>query len=237
MLELGGREACHALEELGKERLIGKIHVIGDLGDGFVAVLEVYLDAGDQSIVNPLLGALAAHPGDDGAQVSWRETQLRGVEVDGVVLGRKAADQLDKVGEQLLLAGQGLAVALLVPAPQVVGIPQQGTGQMQCHLAAVGRPHDVVVEQQVQVVVVLGVLLIEVQVKVPQVPVKGLGDAVADGQLEQVIAQGESDGLYIARSLVILDDAVGAQIDQVASDDVVLDQVKRGMCPALLEEQ
>ena len=136
MPELCGVDACHSFKEFGHEGRIGKIQVIGDAGDRFVAVLEVNLDAGDQGIVDPLLGTLAAHAADDSAQVAWRETQPRGVEVDGVVSWGVLADKLNKVGEQLLLAGLPFTATLLVLAPQVIDIPQQGTHQVQCHLTA-----------------------------------------------------------------------------------------------------
>ena len=67
--------ACHALEEFGQKRGVGEIHVVTDAGDGLVGVLEVDFDAGDQGIVNPLLGTLAAHLPDDGAHVAGREAQ------------------------------------------------------------------------------------------------------------------------------------------------------------------
>ena len=73
--ELTRRLACHALEELGEERGIGEIKLITDAGNGLVAVLEFNLDAGDQGIVYPLLGTLAAHLANDGAHVTWREAQ------------------------------------------------------------------------------------------------------------------------------------------------------------------
>ena len=73
--ELTWRLACHALEELGEEGGIGEIHLIADGGNGLVGVFEVDFDAGDQGIVNPLLGALAAHLLDDGAHVTGCEAQ------------------------------------------------------------------------------------------------------------------------------------------------------------------
>ena len=75
ILELGGGLACHALEEFTEERRVGEIEFIADEGNGFARVLEFNLDARGQGFVNPLLGALAAHLLDDGAQVARRDAQ------------------------------------------------------------------------------------------------------------------------------------------------------------------
>ena len=73
--EMAGGHACHALEKLDEERRVGEVHLVGDVGDGFVGVLEVNLDAGHQCLVNPLFGCLAAHLLDHGAQVARRDAQ------------------------------------------------------------------------------------------------------------------------------------------------------------------
>lgn len=122
--EAGGGHARHSLEELDHERWIGKIHVVCNVRNGFVAVLELDLDASDKGIVDPLLGTLAAHLSDDGAHVTWCDTQARGIIVDSMMSGCKLAHQLDEVGEQALLARLVLAISLLVLTPQVIHIPQ-----------------------------------------------------------------------------------------------------------------
>ena len=63
----------HAFEKLGEKRRVGKVHLIADAGNGHVGVFERDFDASDQGIVNPLLGASAAHLLDQGAQVAWRQ--------------------------------------------------------------------------------------------------------------------------------------------------------------------
>ena len=134
--ELLGSHSRHAFKKLGEKRLVGEIHVVANAGDGLAGVAQVDLDARDQCLVDPLLGTLAACLLDHRAQVTGRDAQSRRIELDGVVLGRKLGDQLDKVGEQALLARLALAVGLLVVAPQVIDIPQERAQQVQCHLAA-----------------------------------------------------------------------------------------------------
>ena len=52
------------------------MHVVGNLGDGFVGVLQFDLDAQDEGAVNPLLGCDVAGLADDGAQIASGEAHL-----------------------------------------------------------------------------------------------------------------------------------------------------------------
>ncbi len=130
LAELAWSHARHALEEFGQKRLVGEVHIIADAGNGLLGVQQVDFDARDQCLVNPLFGTSATCLLDHSAQVTWGDAQARGIELDGVVLGGKFADQLDEIGEQALLARLVLAVGLLLTAPQVIHIPQQGAHQV-----------------------------------------------------------------------------------------------------------
>ena len=229
--------ACHAFEEFGQERGVGEIHVVADAGDGLVGVLEVDFDAGDQGVVNPLFGALAAHLLDDCAHVSRCETQARGIEVDGVVLGGKLAHQLDEIGEQALLARLVLAVILLLTAPQVVNIPQEGAHQVKCDLAAAILLPQVIVKHQVQLVQVFLLGRAQPHLEVAQVPVEGVGDAIAHCQREQFVADRQANALHIAGGVLVLEDAVGAQKHQVTGLKASLHHVDDGIGPAVLDHE
>ena len=52
------------------------MHVVGNLGDGFVGVFQFDLDAQDEGAVNPLLGYDIAGSDDDGAQIASGEAHL-----------------------------------------------------------------------------------------------------------------------------------------------------------------
>ena len=73
---LRGCRSGESPEVFAEERGVGKVHVVGNLGDGFVGVFQFDLDAQDEGAVNPLLGCDVAGLADDGAQIASGEAHL-----------------------------------------------------------------------------------------------------------------------------------------------------------------
>ena len=68
--------ACKAFEELREEGRVGKVCVVGDLCYSLVGVSELYLDMGEQRLIDPFLRRPSADLTDEGADVAGREAEL-----------------------------------------------------------------------------------------------------------------------------------------------------------------
>ena len=116
------RHAGEAMEIFGKERGVGKVHLLSYLCRRLVCVAQFYFDAGDEGTVNPVFGGSAAGLADDGSQVSLGETHALGIVAYLVMLGTMLCDQLKETVEDGLLVRTtaGLLVGLLAEQMVIV---------------------------------------------------------------------------------------------------------------------
>lgn len=99
------QESCgEATEIFGKERGIGKVHLLRNLRCGLVCVAQFYFDAGDEGAVYPVFGCGSAGLSDDGAQVALGETHTLGIVSYLVMFSTMLGDQLEETVEDSLLA-------------------------------------------------------------------------------------------------------------------------------------
>ena len=80
------------------------MHLIGYLRCQLVCVAQFYFDAGDEGTVYPFFGGGAAGLADNGAQVSFGEAYVLGIEANLVMFGTVLGDQLEESVEDGLLA-------------------------------------------------------------------------------------------------------------------------------------
>ena len=97
-------EADDSFEVFAEERRIGEVQLFSDLGDRFVAVHELHLDAGDERTVYPFLGCDTAGLADDGAKITFSQAETVGVVAYLVLLGAMQVDKLDETVEDGLFA-------------------------------------------------------------------------------------------------------------------------------------
>ncbi len=121
--------------------------------------------------------------------------------------------------------------------PEVVDEPQQCAEQVQGDLTAVSWQASVLMDHVMDVVVERSLTGLEVKLEIAQVSIESPRDAVADGELKEVVAHGDAEGLDVGRSLSILYDAIGAQVQEVACRDVVVNHVERHASRATRDEQ
>ena len=99
-----GSHACETTEIFGKERGIGKVHILGYLRCRLVCVAQFYFDASDESTVYPVFGGSAAGLADNGAQVALGEAHALGIVAYLVLFVTVLGNQLKETVEDSLLA-------------------------------------------------------------------------------------------------------------------------------------
>ena len=127
------------LEIATEERLVGKVHPVGDFLDVEMAVFELVLDLHDRMAVDDRLGALAAHGQGDVGEVARGDVERLRVEGDLPLGGAMAQYELQELLEQHLLAIDPFIVGLLKElAGAAIEMEEQVLYVVGCHLPTVG---------------------------------------------------------------------------------------------------
>ena len=95
--------ACLAFEVFAKERGIGEVQLVGNLGDRLTGVHQFHLDACDEGTVNPFFSGDAAGLADDGAQIALSQAHPIGIVTYLVLFGTVLVYELNKAVEDGLL--------------------------------------------------------------------------------------------------------------------------------------
>ena len=88
-----------AFKELAEEGGIRKVHLVGDLSNGLVRMLQFYLDVFDEGAVNPFFCGGTTGLADNSAEIAFSKTHLIGIETDLVLVSSVLVDKKYKAVE------------------------------------------------------------------------------------------------------------------------------------------
>ena len=91
-------------KEFAEEGWIRKVHLVGDLGNGLVRMLQFDFDVFYYGTVNPFFCGGAAGLADNGTKIALRKTHLIGIETDLVLSCCMLIYQVDKAIEDGLFS-------------------------------------------------------------------------------------------------------------------------------------
>lgn len=208
-------------EELAEERCVGEVHLVGDLRNDLVGMLQFNLDMLHECTVNPLLGGGAAGLSDNSTEIALRETHLVGIETDVVLARCMLIDKADKAVENGLFATLRPSEQIDMLAIDAIVMAHHGSNETADGLTVVVGLVDDLPDGVEDVAGGSNVTLADLDLEVAHLSVEG-GGQLGHGKVSK---EPQAINLNIATETDGADDGAGPQKDDGAGSDMPFHQV------------
>ena len=210
------------------------MELVGDEGDGLVAMAQTDLGGGDDGLVDPLFGGDAAGLTDDGAQIALGEADLVGIEGEAVLLAAVLVDEADEAVEDVGGAAAARRCVRLATGKEAVVVGGDGGDEVVRDLDVALGCGDLAEEAE-EMAGEEPFMVGDGEDAVLLPAAEEVGQLASVCQMEHVGRYAHAHDLEVGTDVEGLDDGAGGDEDDGAGGDVILLQVDDATHAALTD--